>query len=168
MNHIAENYTEEIQNILSKYPPDQKQSAVMPLLYLAQRKDGFVTKRDINEVAEVLEITPTEVVSIVGFYTLFHDEQGGKYRIQVCNDLPCALRGADEFLEQLCDNLGVKVGETTDDGLVTIEAVMCLAACDKAPMFQVQTGQGLAYHENQTVESTMELIESWRGQEDEA
>ena len=94
MNNIAEKYTEEIQNILSKYPPDQKQSAVMPLLYLAQREGGFVTKQDINEVAEVLEITPTEVVSIVGFYTLYHDQAGGKHRIQVCNHISKVEHGA--------------------------------------------------------------------------
>lgn len=168
MNNLAEKYAEEIQTTLSKYPPDQKRSAVMPLLYLAQREEGHVTKQSIQEIAEILDITPTEVVSIVGFYTLYHDEPGGKYRIQVCNDLPCALRGADQFLEQLCENLGIKVGETTSDGLVTVEAVMCLAACDKAPMFQVQTGDGLTYHEDQTVESANELIESWREKETEA
>ena len=165
MNNLTEKYTEEIQRTLSKYPPDQKRSAVMPLLYIAQREKGHVTKQSIEEIAEILDITPTEVVSIVGFYTLYHDEPGGKYRIQVCNDLPCALRGADEFLEKLCENLGIKVGETTSDGLVTVEAVMCLAACDKAPMFQVQTGDGLTYHENQTVDSAGELIESWREKE---
>ncbi|MCK4900690.1 MAG: NAD(P)H-dependent oxidoreductase subunit E [Anaerolineales bacterium] len=168
MNNLAEKYAEEIQTTLSKYPPDQKRSAVMPLLYLAQREEGHVTKQSIQEIAEILDITPTEVVSIVGFYTLYHDEPGGKYRIQVCNDLPCALRGADQFLEQLCENLGIKVGETTSDGLVTVEAVMCLAACDKAPMFQVQTGDGLTYHEDQTVESVNELIESWREKGTEA
>jgi NADH-quinone oxidoreductase subunit E len=105
------------------------------------------------------------VASIVGFYTLYHDEQAGKYRIQVCTDMPCALRGAEEFLEKLCDNLGIQVGETTEDGLVTIEEVKCLAGCDKAPMFQVQTADDIAYHENQTVESTMELIEKWRKEE---
>ena len=76
--------------------------------------------------------------------------------------MPCALRGAEEFLEKLCDNLGIQVGETTEDGLVTIEEVKCLAGCDKAPMFQVQTGDDIAYHENQTVEGTMELVEKWR------
>ena len=168
MNNLAEKYAEEIQATLSKYPADQKRSAVMPLLYLAQREEGHVTKQSIQEIAEVLDMTPTEVVSIVGFYTLYHDEPGGTYRIQVCNDLPCALRGADQFLEALCENLGIKVGETTADGLVTVEAVMCLAGCDKAPMFQVQTGDGLTYHEDQTVESAMELIESWREKETEA
>jgi NADH-quinone oxidoreductase subunit E len=119
----------------------------------------------MTEIGEVLGMTATEVASIVGFYTLYHDEPGGKIRIQVCNDLPCALRGADEFLKKLCESLGIKVGETTPDGMVTIEGVMCLAACDKAPMFQVQTPDGITYHEDQTVDSAMELIEKHRKQE---
>jgi NADH-quinone oxidoreductase subunit E len=138
----------------------------MPLLYLAQRDNGYVTKQNMKDIADILDISSTEVASIVGFYTLFHAEPGGKYRVQVCNDLPCALRGADEFLEQLCENVGIQVGETTEDGLVTIEAVMCLAGCDGAPMFQVQDSIGISYHENQTVEKAMELIQSWRKQEE--
>lgn len=159
---LQREYAGEIETILAKYPADQKRSAVMSLLYLAQRRDGFITKQAMQEIAEILEITPTEVASIVGFYSLYYDKPAGKYRIQVCNDLPCALRGADQFLEKLCENLGIKVGETTPDGLVTVEAVMCLAGCDRAPLFQVQTGEGLEYHENQTVESAMKLIQSWR------
>jgi NADH-quinone oxidoreductase subunit E len=155
---LAEKFVDEIATILNKYPPDQKRSAVMPLLYLAQREQGYVTLQSMNEIADILEISPTEVASIVGFYTLYYEQPGGKYRFQVCNDLPCALRGADEFLEKLCENLGIKVGETTADGLVTVEAVMCLAGCDRAPMFQVQSGDGLTYYENQTVESTLDVI----------
>ena len=162
MKPLAEQYASEVQSILAKYPAEQKRSAVMPLLYLAQRQDGYVTKQAMQDIAEILEITPTEVAGIVGFYSLYYDEPAGKYRIQVCTDLPCALRGADQFLENLCENLGIKVGETTSDGLVTVEAVMCLAGCDKAPMFQVQTGEGLEYHEHQTAESALSLIESWR------
>jgi NADH-quinone oxidoreductase E subunit len=165
VNKIAEKYTDEIQNILAKYPPEQKRSAVMALLYIAQREDGYVSKEDLNEIAEILAMSPTEVVSLVGFYTLYHDEQAGKYRIQVCTDLPCALRGADQFLADMCENIGIKVGETTADGLVTVEEVKCLAACDKAPMFQVQSNEGLEYHELQSVESTMALIESWKKKE---
>jgi len=108
----------------------------------------------------MLDITETDVAAIVGFYTLYHDKQAGRYRMQVCTDLPCALRGADKFLEELCGNLGIQVGETTPDGLVTIEAVMCLAACDKAPMFQIQSPEGLEYHENMAVDKTMELIQA--------
>ena len=159
---LAEHFAGEVQAILAKYPAGQKRAAVMPLLYLAQRQGGYVTKQAMQDIADIIEITPTEVASIVGFYSLYYDAPAGKYRIKVCNDLSCALRGADQFLEKLCENLGIKVGETTSDGLVTVEAVMCLAGCDKAPMFQVQTGEGLEYHEKQTVESALERIESWR------
>lgn len=162
MNELVDKYPQEIEKILAKYPPDQKRAAVMPLLYLSQREMGFVTRQALGEIGEILDLSTTDVASIVGFYTLYHENPGGKYRIQVCNDLPCALRGADEFLEKLCENLGVKIGETTPDGLATIEAVMCLAGCDRAPMFQVQSGDGLKYHENQTVESAMQLVEGWR------
>jgi NADH-quinone oxidoreductase subunit E len=155
---LAEKYPEEVNKIFAKYPPEQKRSAVMPLLYLAQRDEGFVTKAGLEDIAQMLDITSTEVAEIVGFYTLYHDEKAGKYRMQVCTDLPCALRGADKFLGELCSNLGVNIGETTPDGMVTIEAVMCLAGCDKAPMFQVQGPEGIAYHENMTVDRTMELI----------
>ena len=164
MNAFQQKYSKEIEKVLTKYPAERKQSAVMPLLYMAQREDGFVSKQDMIEIGEVLGMTSTEVASIVGFYTLYHDKPGGKIRIQVCNDLSCALRGADDFLEQLCDALGIQPGETTEDGLISIEAVMCLAACDKAPMFQSQRSEGIGYHENMTVERTMELIETWKTQ----
>ena len=159
---LADKYPEEVKKILAKYPPEQKRSAVMPLLYLAQRDGNYVTKEAMAEIAEMLEITTTDIASIIGFYTLLHDEKAGKYRMQVCTDLPCALRGADRFLEELCGNLGIQVGETTSDGLVTVEAVMCLAGCDKAPMFQLQSADGIEYHENMSVDKTMELVETLR------
>jgi len=157
---MAEKYPKEIEAIYAKYPADKKRSAVMPLLYLAQREEGYITKESMAEIAAMLGLDVTEVASIVGFYTLYHDEKAGKYRMQVCTDLPCALRGADKFIESLCGNLGIKVGETTPDGLVTLEGVMCLAACDKAPMFQLQAGDQVTYHENMTVDRTMELIDA--------
>jgi NADH-quinone oxidoreductase subunit E len=157
---LADKYPDEVKTILAKYPSEQKRSAVMPLLYLAQRAGGFITKAAMEDIAKMLDITSTDVAEIVGFYTLYHDKQAGKYRMQVCTDLPCALRGADKFLQELCGNLGIQVGETTPDGLVTVEAVMCLAACDRAPMFQLQSADGIAYHENMTVDRTLELVEA--------
>jgi NADH-quinone oxidoreductase subunit E len=159
---LAEKYPDEVKTIMAKYPPEQKRSAVMALLYLAQRGEGYVTKDAIEDIARTLDITSTEVAEIIGFYTLYHDEKEGKYRMQVCTDLPCAMRGADKFLEELCGNLGVKVGETTADGMITVEEVKCLAGCDKAPMFQIQSSEGLTYHENMTVDKTMELVEALR------
>src|SRR5574342_226352 len=155
---LAKKYPQEIKQILLKYPPEQKRSAVMPLLFLAQREEGYLTRAAMRDVAQIVDITETDVAAIVGFYSLFHDEKEGKYRMQVCTDLPCALRGADQFMQNLCSNLGIKVGETTPDGFVTLEAVTCLAACDKAPMFQVQGPDGITYHEDMTVDRTMELI----------
>jgi len=157
---LATKYPKEVKQILSKYPPEGKRSAVMPLLFLAQREEGFVNKAAMQDIAQMVEISETEVASIVGFYTLYHDEKAGKYRMQVCTDLPCALRGADKFMDDLCANLGIKVGETTPDGTVTLEAVMCLAACDKAPMFQTQGPDGIKYHENMTVDRTLELVKT--------
>ena len=145
---------------MAKYPPEQKRSAVMPLLYLAQREGGYVTKGAMEDIAQMLDITSTDVAEVVGFYTLYHDQPAGKYRMQVCTDLPCALRGADKFMQELCTNLGIQVGETTADGLITLEAVTCLAGCDRAPMFQIQSGDGLEYHENMSVDKTMELVET--------
>ena len=159
---LAEKYPKEVKKILAKYPPEHKRSAVMPLLYLAQRAEGYVDRHAIRDIAKMLEITDTEVSSIIGFYTLYHDKPEGVLRIQVCNDLPCALRGADQFLADLCEKLGIEPGGTTLDGLITVEPVMCLAACDKAPMFQTQGSDGIKYHENMTVEKTLELIEGYR------
>ena len=140
----------------------------MALLYMAQREEGYISKQDKTDIAEILEMTTTEISGIVGFYSLYHDKKAGKYRIQVCTDIGCALRGADQYLAGLCEKLDVKPGETTKDGLITIEEVKCLAACDKAPMFQVQSGEGIAYHEQMSVDTTLELIEVLRKDSKEA
>jgi len=165
---LEDRYPREVAEILAKYPPEHKRSAVMPLLYLAQRDGGYITKEAMNEIAQLLDISVTDVGGVVGFYTLYHDKAEGRYRMQVCTDLPCALRGADEFMRSLCENLGVRVGETTADGTITVEAVTCLAACDKAPMFQLQSSDDIAYHENMTVDRTLELVETLKRARKEA
>jgi len=164
---LAEKYRAEIKGILAKYPPEQKRSAVLSLLYLAQKEYGYVTPAAREEVAGLLDLEPTQVGSLVGYYTLFYDRPGGKHRLQICTDLPCALRGAEQFAAGVSKKLGVKLGETTADGMFTVESVMCLAACDRAPMFQLQNRDGLFYHENQTVESAHKLTEKLRQDDSE-
>lgn len=165
---LAEKYRAEIETLLAKYPPEQKRSAVMPLLYLAQKEYGYVTEAAMAEVGELCGISPTQVAGVVGFYTLYHDHRGGQRYVQICTDLPCALRGAEKFAEDLCQNLGVKMGETTKDGEFTVEEVMCLAGCDKAPMFQVQDVDGIHYHESEspekpmTVEQALAILEGYK------
>jgi NADH-quinone oxidoreductase subunit E len=143
----SENEQRELDEILKKYP--NKLSAVLPALYLAQREKNWLDDDDIAAVAEALDIGVTHVHSIIGFYTLFRKEPVGTYMVQVCTDLPCALRGADDFFKQLCERLGLGPGGgTTEDGLFTVEEVVCIAACDKAPCLQIN----LEYYENLTDE----------------
>jgi NADH-quinone oxidoreductase subunit E len=157
-------YAKEIERIRAKYPADQQRSALMPLLFLAQRNDGYVSLQAMHEIGEILDVSTTEVTTLVGFYSLFHQEPGGRYRIQICNDIACALRGSDQFLQQVCEYLGVKPGETTGDGLFTVEGVMCLASCHNAPMFQVQGDGAIHYHDHQTLDTAIAFIENVRKQ----
>jgi NADH-quinone oxidoreductase subunit E len=135
-------YGAEVERALAKYPPERTASAAIELLYLAQAAYGHLTAEAIEEVAEVLGLDPTHVRGLAGFYSLLRERPHGGYVIHVCTDLPCALRGAEELLERLCERLGIRPGQTTADGLFTVEAVMCLAACDRAPLMQVN----LEYH----------------------
>jgi NADH-quinone oxidoreductase subunit E len=168
---LAEKYRAEIDRILAKYPADQKRSAVMPLLYLAQSEYGYISEGAMAEVGSLIGLTPTEVGGLVGFYSLYYDRPGGKRRMQICTDFPCALRGAEKFAEAVCKQLGVKLGQTTQDGEWTVEEVMCLAACDKAPMFQVQDASGIHYHESEsyenpmTVEQALGILEGYQGKQ---
>src|SRR5882672_8215360 len=131
---LVEKYPDRIEKIFAKYP--DRRSAVMPLLYVAQEEYGWVTPEAVDEIAQLCEIDRTQVNSIAGFYTMYRESPKGKYWLQVCTDLACALRGAEQFHKDLKAELGVEEGGTTDDGLFTVEHVMCLAACDKAPMLQ--------------------------------
>jgi len=158
MNTLTEKYAERIEKALAKYP--DKRSAVMPLLYLAQEEYGHVSQQGIHDVAEICEMDPTQVQSIAGFYTMYSEKPKGKYWLQVCTDLACALRGADKFHEELKEYLGVEEGGTTEDGLFTVEHVMCLAACDKAPMLQCN----FHFVENLDMEKMKKLIDEWRAE----
>jgi NADH-quinone oxidoreductase subunit E len=162
VNQLLKTHSKEIKELLTAYPPERKQAAVMPLLHLAQKDYGYITGQAMRDIAEICEISVTEVASVVGFYTLYHDQPGGKIRLQVCTDVACKLRGATEYLNGLCAELGIQPGGTTPDGLVTVEEVMCLAACDKAPMFQSQIGDDIEYHENQTPQSTIEWLKTMK------
>lgn len=147
---------EDIEHHLAKYP--DKTSAVMPLLFIAQNEYGHITDAAIEEVAALVGVSPTHVKGLIGFYTMYYDEPKGKYLLYICTDLPCALRGAEEFSEHVCQHLGIEAGETTEDGLFTVEEVMCIGACDRAPVMQVN----FHFHENMTAEDADKLIEELR------
>jgi NADH-quinone oxidoreductase E subunit len=145
---LVDKYHKQIETILNKYP--DKRSAILPLLYIAQQEYGYCTDDAIREVAEMVGVEPTHVRSVVGFYTLYHDRPVGKHVVQICDDLPCALRGADQFVDHVCKKLNLDPervrhgGQTTDDGEFTFETVPCVAGCDRAPLAQID----LDYFEN--------------------
>ncbi len=149
---FTEKYAAEIEGIIARFP--HKKSAVLPLMHLAQHYYGYMSREAMAEVAAILDLEPTHVLSLAGFYTLYYEEPVGTYVLEICNDLACALRGADEFVEMACDKLGVGVDGTTEDGLFTIKTVMCLAACDRAPMLQCN----LKFEENLDEEKFDQLI----------
>ena len=149
---ISETYAEEIEGILARYP--DKKSAVLPLMHLAQQEYGYMSEEAEREVAGILDLDPTQVLSLAGFYSLFHEQSTGKYVLEICNDLACALRGADDFVEIVCRKLEIPVDGTTEDGLFTVKTVMCLGACDRAPMLQYN----LKFAENLDEEKFDQLI----------
>lgn len=155
---LAEKYAGRIQKVFAKYP--DKRSAVMSMLYMAQEEYGWVSPDGVREVADLCNMDPTQVRSIVGFYTMYSEQPKGKYWLQVCNDLACALKGADEFHHDLKAHLGVEEGGTTADGLFTVEHVMCLGACDRAPMLQCN----FHFHENLDMDKVKALITQWRAE----
>ena len=134
-NTLAEKYADRIEAHLKKYP--DKRSAVMPLLYLVQEEYGWLNEEAIREVAQLCELDPTHVKSIAGFYTMYRERPKGDNWIYVCTDLACALEGGDDLYEQILHELGLDhEHDTTDDEMFTVEHVMCLGACDRAPMMQ--------------------------------
>lgn len=149
---IAETYAEEIKGILSRYP--DKKSAVLPLMHLAQQEYGYMSREAMREVAEILDLNPTHILSLAGFYSLYYEEPVGKYVLEICNDLACALRGADDFVDTASRILDIPVGQTTDDGLFSLKTVMCLGACDRAPMLQCN----LKFEEHLNEEKFKQLV----------
>lgn len=123
------------QEIISRYP--RKKSALIPLLHLAQEQDGWVTDDAMEHIAELVEVTPAEVLGTCSFYEMFKRHPVGTYHVNVCHGIACHLLGADELLHHAEESLGVKGGGTTDDGMFTVEGVECIAACTEAPCLQV-------------------------------
>jgi NADH-quinone oxidoreductase subunit E len=122
-------------DIISRYP--RPKSALIPLLHLAQEQDGYVADDAMEHIAELIGVTPAEVLGTCSFYEMFKREAVGEYLVNVCTNIACLLLGGEELLEHLEDRLGVKAGSTTADGKFTLEDVECIAACTEAPCLQV-------------------------------
>ena len=150
---------ERLERIATHYPPEHRKSAVIPALYLVQEQQAYVTAGAIRHVAEVLGCTAAEVDDVVTYYAMFFRQPVGKYVIQVCRTLSCALRGAERLTEELSATLGIGTGETDPTGTFTLMEMECLGACDRAPVVMVNNG---AWHECQEPEDAKKLVETLR------
>lgn len=132
---ILEKFKNEVNDILSRYPV--KRSALLPLLNIAQREEGYVSEAAMKEIAKVLGLTPPQVYETVTFYTMFNFKPIGKFHIQVCRSLMCALVRSDELVQWIQKKLGISLKQTTPDKLFTLSTVECLGSCGTGPMMQI-------------------------------
>src|SRR5437773_1541662 len=151
-------YTSEnrarFDEIVTRYPPDRRRSAVLPALYLAQYQQGYITANAIRYVAGLLGITPADVEDVVSFYTMFYTKPVGRFVLQVCRTLSCALNGAERVTEALAGTIGIAPGQTDPSGTFTLIEVECLGACDRAPVVMVND----AWHECLRPEDAAKLV----------
>jgi NADH-quinone oxidoreductase subunit E len=144
------------EEIISRYP--RPKSALIPLLHLAQEQDGYVADDAMEHIAELIGVTPAEVLGTCSFYEMFKREPVGQYLVNVCTNISCLLLGGEELLHHLEQRLGIKAGGTTPDGTFTLEDVECIAACTEAPCLQVN----YRYFPDVTPESADALLEDLR------
>jgi len=142
------------EELIARYP--ERRSALLPILFLLQAEDGYVSPAGVAQVAQLLGLTKAEVGAVATFYTMFRRRPVGKYLVSVCKTLPCQLRGSREISAAMVERLDVPLGGTDESGMVTVEEVECLAACDGAPVVQVNTEN----YERLSTSEAMELLES--------
>ncbi|MGH9410506.1 MAG: NADH-quinone oxidoreductase subunit NuoE [Vicinamibacterales bacterium] len=145
-----------LEEICSKYPPEQRKSAVLAALYLVQEQQGHLTASGMRHVAEFLRMAPAEVEDVATYYVMFYKAPVGTYVVQVCRTLSCALAGAERVTEALSEKLGIALGETDVSGMFTLGEFECLGACDRAPVVMVNNEY---WHEKATPESCATLVD---------
>lgn len=150
----------KIEKILAKYPSNYRNSGCLPLLWVAQEQnDNFLTLAAMNKVAEVLDMPPIRVYETATFYTMYNRTKVGKYHIQLCGTTPCMLCGSEKISEAVTKFAGITEGQTSEDGLFTLNEVECLGACVNAPMIQVNNQK---FYEHLTPESMTALMQAWK------
>lgn len=149
----------KLEEICNRYPPERRRSAILSALYFVQEQQGYITANAARHVAEVIGVTAAEVDDVVSYYVMFFRQPTGKYVLQVCRTLSCALNGAERVIDTIQEKLGIKVGETDPSGMFTLMEFECLGACDRAPVVMVNNEY---WHECQTPESVTQLLDGLR------
>jgi len=165
---FTKSFQKKVEEIISLYPEGFQQSAVMPLLDLAQRQvaeegakadppyGGWIPRAAMDHIAELLSMPPMKVYEVASFYSMYNMAPVGKYLVQICGTTPCWLCGAGEVIKTCTEHLGIGMGETTKDGKFTLMEVECLGACVNAPMVQINDD----FYEDLTAESTKEVLDT--------
>ncbi|MEC8365393.1 MAG: NADH-quinone oxidoreductase subunit NuoE [Actinomycetota bacterium] len=159
MSRLSEDNLRIANEIIDRYPI--RKSALIPLLHLAQEQEGWVTDEAMNHIAEIIGITPAEVLGTCSFYEMFKRQPNGEYQVNICHGISCHLLGADQLIQHAEETLGIREGETTADRKFTLEGVECIAACTEAPCMQVNYR-----YQNQVTESQFdELVQQIQAEE---
>ena len=148
----------EIDRAVAKYPADQKQSAVMACLALVQKELGFVSQESEFAVAEYLGMPVIAVHEVTTFYNMYNQQPVGKFKLNVCTNLPCQLRDGQKALDHVCKRLHVEEGGTTPDGVFTVQKSECLGACADAPVMLVNDQQMVSYMSNERIDALIDTL----------
>lgn len=157
---ISEATKQRFARELEKYPADQKQSAVMACLAIVQQEQGWISPEAEAQVAEYLEMPAIAVHEVTSFYNMYNQKPVGKYKLNVCTNLSCQLRGGKEAVEHLCKKLNVNVGETTADGLFTVQECECLGACADTPVMLVNDRNMCSFMDNDKLDQLIDGLKS--------
>jgi NADH-quinone oxidoreductase subunit E len=155
---FSEATLERFAREVAKYPADQKQSAVMACLTIAQQELGWVSPEAEQGIAAYLGMAPIAVREVTTFYNMYNQQPVGQFKLNVCTNLPCQLRNGQGALEQLCKILGVEDGGTTADGVFTVQKCECLGACADAPVMLVNDRQMVSYMSNERLQGLVDLL----------
>ena len=148
---------------VAKYPPDQKQSAVMACLAIVQQEQGFVSRESEQDVADYLVMPAIAVHEVTTFYNMYNQRPVGKYKLNVCTNLPCQLRNGQKALQHLEHRLGIRMGETTPDGLFTLQQSECLGACADAPVMLVNDRTMCSFMSDDKLDQLVEGLKGAQG-----
>ena len=157
---ISEQAQLRFEREVAKYPADQKQSAVMACLTILQEEYGFVSAKSEKVVADYLGMAPIAVHEVTTFYNMYNQQPVGKYKLNVCTNLPCQLRDGAQALQYLENKLGISMGETTKDGLFTLQQSECLGACADSPVMLVNDLTMCSFMSNEKLDQFIDCLQS--------
>jgi NADH-quinone oxidoreductase subunit E len=157
---LSEATRQRFDREVAKFPPEQKQSAVMACLAIVQEERGFVSPESEKQVADYLGMAPIAVHEVTTFYNMYNQQPVGRYKLNVCTNLPCQLRDGQKALDHVCKKLGVEEGGTTADGLFTVQKSECLGACADAPVMLVNDLQMCSFMNNERLDELVQVLKA--------